>query len=177
MCSAGWGGGGEGASGNSKGGKKEGAHDGSWLHEDCKKTVCRVRDSNTLLTHSTLNVHAQGHSKVVWSVAVSKSSGLVVTGSGDCTVKVWDLASGQCTQTLKVRSAEYAAWQGQRLFYIASRAEASGQCTQTLKVRGAEHAAWQGQRLLYIASRQRRQGGARRRSRRGPLRSTAGAEG
>ncbi|KAK3312960.1 hypothetical protein B0H66DRAFT_485056 [Apodospora peruviana] len=46
----------------------------------------------------------EGHSHRVSSVAFSPDSNLVVSGSGDNTVKIWDVATGHCTQTLEGHS-------------------------------------------------------------------------
>ena len=44
----------------------------------------------------------QGHSDVVRSVAYSPDGGQLLSGSDDKTVRVWDMATGQCTATLQV---------------------------------------------------------------------------
>jgi len=43
----------------------------------------------------------KGHTNYVWSVAVTPDGQQAVTGSGDHTVRVWDLASGACLRTLE----------------------------------------------------------------------------
>src|SRR4051794_25344203 len=43
----------------------------------------------------------EGHSSHVYSVALSPNSKLVASGSRDSTVKIWDVATGTCTQTLE----------------------------------------------------------------------------
>ncbi len=45
----------------------------------------------------------KGHSRGVSSVALSADGTILATGSGDMTARLWDIASGQCTATLKVR--------------------------------------------------------------------------
>jgi WD40 repeat protein len=45
----------------------------------------------------------QGHSHLVCSVAVLPDGKRAVSGSLDKTVKVWDLESGRCLATFKVR--------------------------------------------------------------------------
>ena len=47
-------------------------------------------------------VGPQGHTGEVTSVAYSPDSTQVVTGSADKTVRVWQVASGECTATLQV---------------------------------------------------------------------------
>jgi len=43
----------------------------------------------------------EGHSDEVWSVAVTPDGKTVVSGSGDKSLKVWDLESGQCLTTFE----------------------------------------------------------------------------
>ncbi|KAM0247510.1 hypothetical protein ACHAQJ_009816 [Trichoderma viride] len=43
----------------------------------------------------------EGHSEAVISVAFSADSQRIASGSRDCTVKIWDTATGTCLQTLK----------------------------------------------------------------------------
>ena len=44
----------------------------------------------------------QGHSDAVFSVAYSPDGRQLLSGSYDFTVRVWDVATGQCTATLQV---------------------------------------------------------------------------
>lgn len=43
----------------------------------------------------------EGHSSWVWSVAFSPDSKWIASGSGDYTIKIWDLETGSCQQTLE----------------------------------------------------------------------------
>ena len=43
----------------------------------------------------------KGHSGSVWSVVFSRDGSRLASGLGDCTVRVWDVASGQVEHTLK----------------------------------------------------------------------------
>ena len=42
----------------------------------------------------------EGHSDKVWSVSVTPDGRRAVSGSGDKTLRVWDLESGRCLRTL-----------------------------------------------------------------------------
>ncbi|KAK4660754.1 hypothetical protein QC762_0022210 [Podospora pseudocomata] len=89
----------------------------------------------------------QGHGDLVWSVVFSPDGQRVASGSGDRTIKIWDTASGTCTQTLEghgssVLSVAFSP-DGQR---VASGSRdktikiwdtASGSCTQTLEGHGS----------------------------------------
>eukprot|EP01137_Pigoraptor_chileana_P025186 Opistho-2@94276 len=50
-----------------------------------------------------------GHSGEVLSVAYSPDGQTVATGSGDCTARVWDAATGQCKLTLSGHSDAVAS--------------------------------------------------------------------
>jgi WD40 repeat protein len=41
-----------------------------------------------------------GHTSIVWSVALSADGQTLVSGSGDSTIKVWNLSSGKEVRTL-----------------------------------------------------------------------------
>jgi WD40 repeat protein len=46
----------------------------------------------------------EGHSGYVYSVCFSKDDKLVVSGSKDKTLRLWDVASGKCVKTLEGHS-------------------------------------------------------------------------
>ena len=83
------------------------------------------------------------HSSAVSSVAFSPDSKLVTSGSHDRTVKIWDAATGTCTQTLEGHSnivTSVAFSPDSKLVAFGSLDEtvkiwdaATGRCTQTLK--------------------------------------------
>jgi WD40 repeat protein len=43
----------------------------------------------------------KGHEKGVWSLYYMPNGKSLVSGSSDGTAKIWDVASGKCTSTLK----------------------------------------------------------------------------
>ena len=45
-----------------------------------------------------------GHSSAVWSVSFDVTGSRIVSGSSDNTVRVWDVATGACVQTLEGHS-------------------------------------------------------------------------
>lgn len=56
--------------------------------------MARVSDGKNLLS-------CKGHSNWVWSVAFSPDGQTVASGSDDKTIKLWDLSTDQCLQTLE----------------------------------------------------------------------------
>ncbi|HEX8397559.1 MAG TPA: TIR domain-containing protein [Pyrinomonadaceae bacterium] len=84
----------------------------------------------------------KGHSKDVYAVAVTPDGKQIVSGSKDKTLRVWDLASGQCQATLKDHSASVKAVavtpDGKQIVSGSDDATlrvwdlASGQCLTTL---------------------------------------------
>jgi WD40 repeat protein len=50
---------------------------------------------------TTLNTQTDGHAKPIRSVAFSPDGSEIISGSNDCTVRVWDTVSGAHKQTLK----------------------------------------------------------------------------
>ncbi|KAK3326719.1 hypothetical protein B0H66DRAFT_637950 [Apodospora peruviana] len=85
----------------------------------------------------------EGHGSYVYSVAFSPDLNLVVSGSGDKTVKIWDVATGHCTQTLEghsdtVRSIAFSpdsnlVVSGSYDNTVKIWDVATGHCTQTLE--------------------------------------------
>ena len=53
---------------------------------------------------------SKGHSNVVSSVAFSADGKTLATGSYDETVRLWDVASGQCTATLEVHHIDMSSF-------------------------------------------------------------------
>jgi len=55
---------------------------------------------------ATLERKLEGHTGRVYSVAVSPDGKWAVSGSGDKTVKIWDLETGECRATLEGHTGE-----------------------------------------------------------------------
>jgi WD40 repeat protein len=74
----------------------------SSLHLATLDTDCR--SDSTLRIFSTENGETKhvlsGHSSRIWDCAVSSSSSLVASASGDGTVQVWTAADGSCRAVL-----------------------------------------------------------------------------
>lgn len=80
--------------------------DGHWLisgwdGENGNKSLIRVWDASTGKDLFQL----EGHTRTVSSVAFNSNGKLLVTGSGDGTVKIWDTASRECVKTIKLEDS------------------------------------------------------------------------
>ena len=64
----------------------------------CMGKVCRIWriEGERLKEHLTL----RGHKRGVTDVAFSNTDRVVATGSGDRTIKVWEIRTGKCARTL-----------------------------------------------------------------------------
>ncbi len=63
-----------------------------------------IPSKNTALGNITLTNTLTGHSDVVWSVATSPDNQTLVSSSGDSTIKLWNLRSGELLRTLSGHS-------------------------------------------------------------------------
>ena len=52
--------------------------------------------------HPVMMLRLQGHSENVTGVAFSPDGALIASSSDDKSVRVWEVASGECCATLKV---------------------------------------------------------------------------
>lgn len=53
------------------------------------------------LPSGTIERILTGHDRSIWSLAFSPNGELLVSGSNDASVRLWDVATGKCTRTLK----------------------------------------------------------------------------
>jgi WD40 repeat protein len=67
---------------------------------DDKNTWWRCRSLGGSNNYNSLVMNLTGHNSSVSSVAISVDGKYVVSGSGDKTVKIWDMMSGECMKTL-----------------------------------------------------------------------------
>lgn len=58
------------------------------------------------LVRVTLARTLQGHADAVWAIAMSQNGQTLISGSGDKTIKFWDLDTGQLLRTLSAHAAE-----------------------------------------------------------------------
>jgi WD40 repeat protein len=110
--------------------------DGKTLASGSDDQTAKLWDANTGQCLKTL----QGHTSRVWYVAFSPTplldrggnagSYLLATGSGDQTVKLWDISSGQCLKTLSGHSSR--VWSV--AFTPDSQTLASGSGDNTVKL-------------------------------------------
>ncbi|MDV2993228.1 MAG: Serine/threonine-protein kinase PknD [Chroococcidiopsis sp. SAG 2025] len=56
--------------------------------------------------HTSMTRTLTGHTNAVWAVAIARDGRTLVSGSGDKTIKFWDIGSGQLLRTLTGNSAE-----------------------------------------------------------------------
>ncbi|KAM6506442.1 hypothetical protein FSOLCH5_013423 [Fusarium solani] len=80
----------------------------------------------------------EGHGGPVWSVAASADGQRLASGSVDCTVKVWDAATGACMQTLE----GHGSWVSSVAFSADGQQLASGSGDKTVKVWDAATGAY-----------------------------------
>jgi WD40 repeat protein len=78
----------------------------------------------------TVDRALSGHTDAVRSMAISTDGRFIVSGSGDATVKVWSLASGDCLRTL----TGHIAWVGSVAVSPDGRYIVSGSGDATIKV-------------------------------------------
>jgi WD40 repeat protein len=72
----------------------------------------------------------QGHTGVVWTLAISPDGQTLASGSDDQTIRVWDVQTGQCLQTL----GEHTSWVTSVLLNSNGQTLLSGSYDRTIKL-------------------------------------------
>ncbi|KAJ8975646.1 hypothetical protein NQ317_012984 [Molorchus minor] len=74
-----------------------------------------------------LSVEYKGHTDMVRSISTDRTGQYLVSGSDDCTVKIWEVNTGRCLKTIKtdnvVRSVEWCPNAALSLILVASGQE------------------------------------------------------
>jgi WD40 repeat protein len=70
------------------------------------KSQIATERSNLAYANVSVAQTLTGHDREVWTVAMSRDGRTLVSGSGDKTIKFWDLNSGQLLRTLSGNTAE-----------------------------------------------------------------------
>jgi eukaryotic-like serine/threonine-protein kinase len=79
--------------------------EGAWQHLDKCRTDLRAWEYDYLLTLFTRNqMTLKGHKAAVQSVSFSRDGNRIVSGSGDGTIRIWDVESGQSIAILDGQS-------------------------------------------------------------------------
>jgi WD40 repeat protein/serine/threonine protein kinase len=84
--------------------------EGAWQHLEKCRTDLRAWEYDYLLTLFTRNqMTLKGHKAAVQSVSFSRDGNRIVSGSGDGTIRIWDVESGHSITTLDVQSGPVSA--------------------------------------------------------------------
>ncbi len=67
----------------------------------CRSAVAEPERVIEMITQARPSKVFKGHTAAVWGMAVTPDGRRVVSGSGDCTVRIWGMDSGHCLATLK----------------------------------------------------------------------------
>ena len=97
-----------------------------------KCTLAKINLSKCDLTGAQFGEFAplEGHTSPVWSVAFSPDGRFIASGSGDKTVKVWELETAQTVHTLRGHTSEVSSV----AFSPDGRFIASGSWDETMRV-------------------------------------------
>jgi WD40 repeat protein len=89
----------------------------AWAPDGSRCAVCSPFDGELIILDTVLpaaGVHLEGHNQGVREIAFSHDGRLLLSASGDATVRVWEVATGQCLTCLRgheagVTSAAFSA--------------------------------------------------------------------
>ncbi|RZM06540.1 MAG: hypothetical protein EOO88_53235, partial [Pedobacter sp.] len=75
-------------------------------HNDSEMTSGIVKIDSNFLQNFIYPASAtlEGHTRGVWTVAISNDNSFLASGSWDKTIKIWNVSSGKCTATLEGHS-------------------------------------------------------------------------
>lgn len=78
-----------------------------------ERVVSGSSDNTVMICNLEGNIEAilEGHKSRIWSVSASKDSQLVVSGSGDKSIKLWDIEHRRCLNTLQGHTGDVYAVQ------------------------------------------------------------------